>query len=175
MKKIFAFAGSNSSKSINHQLISYVGTLLPHVEVLRLIDYDFPMYGQDAENNHGFPTAIMELLDKLKAAEVVIVSCPEHNGSTPAYFKSILDWLSRTRVKYLENTRLIILSASPGGGAAKKGAEAAEKVFNYAKPAAVSHFHFPKFYDNFSETEVRITNTALDEQLKAVLRQIEVE
>ena len=47
MKKIIAFAGSNSKASINKQLATYVAGQIQGTEakVLDLNDYELPLYG----------------------------------------------------------------------------------------------------------------------------------
>ena len=60
MKKILAFAGSNSKNSINKKLLNYVvGRIENHeVKVLELNDYEFPMFGVDHENEKGYPADV---------------------------------------------------------------------------------------------------------------------
>ena len=55
MKKIIAFAGSNSKKSINKELAIFVASLVHNleVEVLDLNDFQVPVYGVDDENEYG--------------------------------------------------------------------------------------------------------------------------
>ena len=68
MKKIIAFAGSNSSTSINHALVSHVASTIKNcdVTVLTLTDYPLPMYGQDIENKEGFSDAFSDFDKELK-------------------------------------------------------------------------------------------------------------
>ena len=66
--KILAFAGSNSSTSINHQLVTYAASLLNGHEttVYKMTRYPFPMYSEDAEKNEGFSNSIVELVGDIK-------------------------------------------------------------------------------------------------------------
>ena len=61
MKKIIAFAGSNSSTSINQALVSHLASTIENcdVTVLELTDYPLPMYGQEIKNN------ILEIKNKV--------------------------------------------------------------------------------------------------------------
>ena len=117
MKKIIAFAGSNSSKSINHQLILAVGELLTQVEVdvISLRDYEAPIYGVDLEESEGFPTSMTALFDKFSTADGFLVSTPEHNGFMPSVMKNTHDWLSRMGRKVYNDKPVVFLSTSPGG------------------------------------------------------------
>tara|TARA_R110002050_G_scaffold33007_2_gene84445 strand:+ start:28023 stop:28580 length:558 start_codon:yes stop_codon:yes gene_type:complete len=117
MKKIIAFAGSNSSKSINHQLILAVNKLMPNVEVevVSLRDYEAPVYGIDLEESEGFPATMTALFDKFSSADGFLVSTPEHNGFMPAVMKNTHDWLSRMGRKVYNEKPVVFLSTSPGG------------------------------------------------------------
>jgi NAD(P)H-dependent FMN reductase len=92
--KTIAFAGSNSSTSINHQLVSYAVKLVEDSEVIKLTDYNAPMYSQDLEKSEGIPQVIKDLNDKLSEANKLVISVCEHNGNISAFFKNILEWLS---------------------------------------------------------------------------------
>lgn len=173
MKKIIAFSGSNSSQSINQALIDYVADQVSGVEVIRLTDFEVPMYGIDLEKGSGIPEGINDLMAKLMEADAVIVSTPEHNSLMPAFFKNILDWLSRTGVKYLDGKPTVILSAAPGNGAAKNAATYVEKILGYAGANTVGRFNLPRFGENFDLGQKQIVNGDLDAALKAELAKIE--
>ncbi len=93
--KIIAFAGSNSSQSINHALLSYIAMKNNHIELIRLSDYDVPMYSIDIEQADGIPQATQSLNEKLQTADRLIIGVAEHNGNVSAFFKNHIDWLSR--------------------------------------------------------------------------------
>lgn len=123
MKKIIAFSGSNSSQSIHQAFIHYAVGLIDceeiEIEVLDLRDFDAPIYGIDLEQRSGIPNQIQKLKDKLDSAHAYIIASPEYNGMMPAFFKNIIDWLSRIDQKIFNNKDVVLLSASPGanGGA----------------------------------------------------------
>lgn len=123
MKRIIAFSGSNSSQSINQAFIHYTAGLIDcdgiDIEILNLRNIDVPIYSIDLEQQTGIPNQIHELKEKLDNADGFIIASPEHNGSLPAFFKNIIDWLSRIDQKIFNNKDVVLLSASPGakGGA----------------------------------------------------------
>jgi NAD(P)H-dependent FMN reductase len=123
MKKIIAFAGSNSSTSINHQLLKGVVKHLGQVEynLIKLVDFPLPMYGEDIEREQGYPGSLAKLLEQIKSADGLIISVNEHNGVVSAYFKNVLDWLSRIEYKFLDGKKVLLLSTSNG----KRGARSA--------------------------------------------------
>ena len=118
--KIIAFAGSNSQNSINSQLITKTASLLVDfdVEILDLRNFDAPIYS-DLIEKQGIPVSILALREKLDNADAFVVSTPEHNGFTSAFFKNILDWLSRIDRKTFGDKPVLFMSASPGGRAGK--------------------------------------------------------
>ncbi|MGJ8732984.1 MAG: NADPH-dependent FMN reductase, partial [Cellulophaga sp.] len=56
MSTILAFAGSNSSTSINHKLATFTAGILGNndVTVLDMAKVTISMYSEDAEKNNGF-------------------------------------------------------------------------------------------------------------------------
>ena len=179
MKNIIAFSGSNSSTSINSSLIHYTSSLVDwaKVEIIDLREYNIPMFSEDLEKEIGSPDAVKKLANKLIAADAVIVSTPEHNGMPPAFFKNILDWLSRSaRVfldgqAYLENTPFLLMSAGPGKGGAGSSRALVKNMFKHAQADFVDEFQLGSFYDNFSDGQ--LTNEELVVQLNHSLKQLE--
>lgn len=117
MKQIIALAGSNSKSSINHAVLKHIKSTLKRedIEILDLSSLQIPMYGTDEEEINGFPKSILELNDIFKDAAGFILAVPEHNGSIPAFFKNILDWLSRVDRSIFYQKPTILISTSPGG------------------------------------------------------------
>ena len=169
MKKIIAFAGSNSTTSINKQLIKYTASQIEGVEVISLQDFEPSMYSADLEKELGTHPKIKELVSLIDQADGIIVSTPEHNSMPPAFFKNILDWLSRTGAtyldgkKYLQDKPVLMMSASPGKGGAQGAQDLVAKMLGHGGGDIVAKFTFRGFYDNFQNNEV------VDEQVKAEL------
>jgi len=167
MASILALAGSNSSTSVNFKLVKYTTSLINDhdVELLNMASITFPMYSEDREKQLGFPEALVKLKEKIEKADALIISVNEHNSGPSAYFKNVLDWLSRAERSYLENTQVFLMSASPG----KRGAISAKEYVLNALPrvggTVVATFSLPSFYTNFSEeqgildTELRKAHT----------------
>lgn len=65
--KIIAFAGSNSSTSINKQLVTYASSLLneDQIEILDLDDYTIPTFDIDIEKAQGFSDEVKRFYHKL--------------------------------------------------------------------------------------------------------------
>ena len=117
MKKVLAFAGSNSKTSINKQLAIYASGLLENAEVsvLDLNDYELPIYGIDHEMAHGIPQAAHDFLEEIRTSNGIVLALAEHNGAYATVFKNIFDWVSRIDNKLWSNVPMLLMAASPGG------------------------------------------------------------
>lgn len=150
--KTLAFAGLNSSKSINQKLITYAAELINSTEIIYLTDYSIPMYSMDHEEEYGIPEGVKQLNDKLDMADHIIISVCEHNGNMSAFFKNIMDWLSRHDSKFLKATKVTLFSTSPGIGGGASALAAAEKMLTYFGAEIHSTQSIASFYQNYGET-----------------------
>ncbi|GGD10601.1 NADPH-dependent FMN reductase [Hyunsoonleella pacifica] len=166
MKKIIAFAGTNSKTSINKQLAIYASSLVEDVavDVLDLNDFELPIYGIDLENEKGIPDNAKTFLEHIKSSDGIILSLAEHNGAYATVFKNIFDWMSRIDGKLWSEKPMLLMATSPGGRGGATVLEVAKGRFPFMGGNIVADFSFPSFFDNFSEG--KITNEDLDKQLK---------
>lgn len=165
MKKVIAFAGSNSIKSINKQLVIYASTLTNNTEVtiLDLNDFDLPLYGIDYEIKHGIPDNAHKFLEHIKSSDGIILSLAEHNGAYATVFKNIFDWMSRIDGKLWSDKPMLLMATSPGARGGATVLEIAKGRFPYMGGNVISQFSLPSFNDNFSDGA--ITNKELNIQL----------
>ena len=165
MKKIIAFAGSNSKNSINKQLITYASSMMVEadVNILDLNDYDLPIYSIDIENEQGFPEAAKTVLQMIQTSDGIILSLAEHNGAYAAVFKNLMDWLSRIDKNVWANKPMLLMATSPGARGGRFVLDMAESRFPILGAHLVEVFSLPSFYDNFSEGQ--ITNSSLNQAL----------
>lgn len=168
--KILAFAASNSQKSINKQLATYAASLIKpaEVEILDLNDYELPLFSQDREAVLGQPELAKAFLAKIAAADALIISFAEHNGSYCAAYKNLFDWCSRI-TKVFQNKPVVLLATSPGpGGAASVLASAVGSApyFNAVVKASLS---VPSFYDNFDMALGQLKNDDLTAKLQTAV------
>ncbi len=170
MKKILAFAGSNSSNSINQIFVKYVASQVTEhdVKVLQLVNYPLPMYSQDEEAK-GFNGMLLGLKQEISEVDALIISLNEHNGSFSAFFKNIIDWLSRLDREFLKNKKILLMSTSPGKRGGLAALEFGKKVLPRFGAEIIQSFSFPLFYDNFSEENLEVTNDILAIGLKEVI------
>jgi len=168
--KILAFAGSNSSESINHQLILFLVNQINELEteIIRLTAFNIPLYGIDIEKSEGIPKGAIDLYNKIQEAEGIIISVAEHNGNVTAFFKSVFDWLSRYNRSFLEGKKIMLLSTSPG---AKGGASAlalTQKALSYFKGELVTSYSLGNFHKIFKDD--RITDEVIEGKLTELIR-----
>ena len=170
MKKIVAFAGSNSTSSINKQLVEYATRQLSDVEVnlLDLNDYELPIYSTQLEKQSGHPQNAVVFLNMMREADGFIISLAEHNGAYTSVFKNLFDWLSRVEQKLFFGKPLLLMATAPGprGGLSVLGI-AADR-FPRHNANLTGQFSLPSFNDNFSDG--KITNEALNSELNQHLQ-----
>ena len=167
MKKIVAFAGSNSKKSINKELAIFTARLVENVEVqvLDLNDYQMPIYGIDVENESGIPQKAQEFLKILHRADGIVLSLAEHNGNFASVFKNIYDWSSRIEKEVWNHTPMLLMATSPGARGGASVLSLAKNGFPYLGGNIVADFSLPSFYDNFKDGEV------VNQELSTVLKE----
>ncbi|CAM1347208.1 NADPH-dependent FMN reductase [Tenacibaculum insulae] len=156
MKKIIAFAGSNSQKSINKELVKYTSSLVDNVEtnVLDLNDFPLPIYGVDEESVNGIPENAQKFFELIQNTDGIILSLAEHNGNFTVAFKNMFDWVSRINQKLWNNTPMLLMATSPGGRGGASVLSIAKNGFAHMGGNVVADFSLPSFYDNFKETEI---------------------
>jgi len=172
MKRIMAFAGSNSSTSINQILVSYTANKITNhgINLIKLTDYPLPIYGEDLEKEKGYPEVLSDLLDEIRSHDALIISVNEHNGGISAFFKNVLDWLSRIEYKFLEGKKILLLSTSPGKRGAQSALEYTRGVLPRYNGEVVESLSFPSFAANFSVEENKVTNAELASGLDSVIQ-----
>jgi NAD(P)H-dependent FMN reductase len=173
--KIIAFAGSNSSKSINKMLATYAASLFENanVEVLDLKDYQSPLFGIDIENEIGEVDEAKLFLQKLKLADIFVISLAENNGNYSAAFKNIIDWCSRIERGFFHNKPMLLLATSPGKGGGKDVLEIAKSNLTRFDANIKAMFSLPSFEENFDEEKNIISNLELDRQLKEIVSEFQ--
>ena len=170
MAYILATAGSNSSTSINFQLVRYTTSLIEDREVnlLELAKTEFPMYGEDLEKARGIPGEISHLKTQIQTASGLILSVNEHNGNPSAFFKNILDWLSRDERSFFADRPVLLMSASGG----KRGAASSRGVVEQMIPRfggrVSATFSLPGYYENFDPESGIVDPDLAEEHQKAL-------
>ncbi|WP_350288373.1 NAD(P)H-dependent oxidoreductase [uncultured Croceitalea sp.] len=169
MAKILAFAGSNSSTSINYKLVKFTVSELDNhqVQLINMANFPFPMYSSDFETEHGYSNSLVELMKDINNAQGLILSVNEHNGNPSAYFKNVLDWLSRINRNFLDGTKVFLMATSPGKGGAKHALEVVSKMLPRFGAEIITDYSLPSFLENFDDG---IINSELKEKHQTALQ-----
>ena len=167
--KILAFAGSNSTTSINHALLEIVKADNPDldIDILDIRNLQAPIYSIDIEQTNGAPKVLKELVSKISEYDALILALPEHNGLPSAFFKNIIDWCSRINNKFLGEKQTLLLSTSPGSKGGANNLEKLEPLFKYWGAEIVGKYSVPFFND-----AVNTETSKISEDHKLALREL---
>lgn len=93
MLKLIGLVGTNSKRSTNRQLLQYMQKHFADQAAIELVEIkDIPLFNKPADKK--LPAIVMEIAEKIKAADGVIIGTPEYDHSIPASLMSALAWLS---------------------------------------------------------------------------------
>ena len=113
--RILAISGSLRAASYNTALLRAAAELAPEgveVELYQGLDR-LPHYNEDHDDDdpHG---EVQRLRDEIAAADAVLISTPEYNGSMPGHLKTAVDWASRPfkRGSALWGKPVVVIGAS---------------------------------------------------------------
>jgi len=160
--KIVAFAGSNSSQSINKKLVKHALSYLElnnEIYLLDLNEFEMPIFSIDREL-FGYPPQVYLFRQQFENCDCIVVSLAENNKTYSAALKNILDWCSRIDINIFKNKPMFLMSTSTGKHAGEQVMAAAKFFFPKAGATIIETFSLPSFENNFDES-VGITNPEL--------------
>lgn len=171
MKRVIAFAGSNSSQSINAKLVQYVlnGCSGVDKKLIHLTDFAIPIYNIDIEQASGIPIDVQLLKAEISRADGIIISVNEHNGTVSAFFKNIIDWLSRADRNFLEGKKVLLTSTSPGARGASSALAYVKGTLPRFGAIVVESFSFPSFQQHFNSETQEIIDPLLQIGIQEVI------
>jgi chromate reductase len=116
MSTIISICGSLRKASYNRLLMNGLQGLAPAgMSVKEAPSFaEFPLYNADIQISSGFPAAVNELANVIRAADGIIFCTPEYNFSLPGGLKNAIDWVSRLPNQPFAGKPIAIQSASPG-------------------------------------------------------------
>jgi chromate reductase, NAD(P)H dehydrogenase (quinone) len=173
--KILAIAGSNSETSINKLLVSYAASLIQNaeVEIIDMNQFEMPIYKHQREVENGVPQQAADFASKIDAADILLVSLSEHNGTYSTAFKNVFDWTSRIKDRAVWNEKpMLLMATAPGARGGLGVLEAAAKRFPLHGGNIVDTFTLPFFNDNFDKSAQKISNEEKDSELKEKIAKI---
>ncbi len=175
--KILAIPATNSRNGINRQIIAAAahlleGGLVPdaEVEILDLNDYEMPIFSVERQQSGGVPEAAQRFYEKIGAADAVIVSFAEHNGSYSVAWKNVYDWASRIDAGVYQGTKLALFATSPGARGGVGVLENATASAPFFGAELVGSLSIPSFGQNFDSDTGEISEPELRAQFEKILR-----
>ncbi len=168
--RVLAFGASAARQSINKTFAHYTAQQLgaSSLNLFDLSSLDLPLYTVDVEREKGIPQAVKDFYAEIAAADLLLISLAEHNGTYTTAFKNLFDWLSRHQSKNFADKPMLLLSTSPGGRGGKGVMEAALVRFPIHGGRIVASFSLPNFGTNFS-LEAGVTDAALAAEYAAAI------
>ena len=154
--KLLALAASNSPQSINKQLLAYAAGLSQYpASLIDLTRFDdTPIYSSARQQRDGFPPEIQELFELIQAHDGLLIASPEHNGSMPAVFKNVIDWLSRIEMKFLGGKPVLLMSTSPGPNGGSTNLKTLASLLPWWGAHLSGSYSLGKFYDNMVDGQL---------------------
>ena len=133
MTAILGISGSLRTDSLHTELLRLAAEELPGTSRLEIWGglREIPPY--DADDESDIPAAVQDLVEALEAADAVVFSSPEYNGSVPGQLKNAIDWVSRKAVGLpLRGNPVLVIGGSPGQFGALWGHADLRKVLGVA-------------------------------------------
>jgi chromate reductase len=113
--RVLAVSGSLRERSFNTSLLRAALEATPEGVELELWEGigELPLYDEDLEADA--PESVRRLREDWAAADAILFSTPEYNGSVPGGLKNAIDWASRPRLQaVLRNKPVAVVGASTG-------------------------------------------------------------
>lgn len=175
--KILAFAGSNSSTSINKKLVTHTASFFDNhsVEILDLNDYEMPLFSVDKIAKTGMPQLAVDFANKIDESDFLLISLAENNGAYTTAFKNIYDWISVIpERKAFGDKPVFVLAAAPGPRGGSSVLELAKNTLPHYGANVTETFSLPNFYENFND-ENGIINNSLTVEFKTKIESIKTD
>lgn len=178
---ILGIAGSLRNGSYNRAALRAAETLAPPGTRVEVFDIKgLPGFSQDDEANP--PAQVVELKQRIRSSDAVLLVTPEYNYSVPGVLKNAIDWASRP---YGDNAwdkkPVAIMGASIGAMGTARAQYHLRQMFVFLNMYAVNqpevmiaqaHKHFDE-QGNLTDEVAKKLIAQLLEQLVSLTRQLE--
>ncbi|MGP9791571.1 NADPH-dependent FMN reductase [Roseinatronobacter sp. NSM] len=112
--KLVGLCGALRAQSFNRKLLAQAARLFDGAEFTEG-DLRLPLFDEDLEAQ-GLPSEVIRLKDQIKAADAVVIACPEYNKAPSGVLKNALDWLSRGGAPWADKPVAIVSAAAGRAG-----------------------------------------------------------
>jgi chromate reductase, NAD(P)H dehydrogenase (quinone) len=176
--RILAVSGSLRADSHNTQLLRAAVQGAPEGIELELWEGlgDLPIYDQDLDDPDDVPASVRRLREEWAAADAILFSTPEYNGSIPGGLKNAIDWASRpVREAALTNKTVAVVGASTGQFGAMWAQADLRKVLGTAGARVVGdELPVTRAHEKFDRSG-RLLDAELYERLRLALETLAAE
>lgn len=158
--RILVFAASTREDSFHRKLARLAADALKKLGAeytyLDLRDYPMPIYDGDLEMSHGLPERAKAFKEIVRTHDAFVIASPEYNGSFSALLKNSIDWASRPEpgekpLEVFRGKRAVLLAASPGPGAGKRGLRHLRELLEMIGVKVVAQeLAVPKAFEGFT-------------------------
>lgn len=112
MKKLIGLVGSNSDSSTNRQLLQFMARHYGTEAEIELLEIkELPLFNKP--ENYTVLPEVQVMVDKIEAADGVIIATPEYDHAPPAALNNTLAWLSYGVYPFV-NKPVMVVGASYG-------------------------------------------------------------
>lgn len=172
--KVLTFSTSNSKHSINKKLAFYAAQQINNADVslIDINDFEMPIYSEDREKEFGIPQLAHDFYNAIGAADSIVMSFAEYNGSYTSAYKNLFDWTSRIDMKVFQNKPVLMLSTSPGPSGAQSVLAAAQASAPYFAANVIGAISLPSFYENFDSERSVVTNETFNQNLLSAISKL---
>ncbi len=109
---ILGISGSLRKASYNTAALRAAQELVPGSTVITLADIsDIPLFNNDVLEK-GLPKSVVRIVEKIAAADSVLIATPEYNYSIPGVLKNAIDWISKAPDEPFRHKPVGIMGAS---------------------------------------------------------------
>ncbi len=115
--KLLAFSGSLRKNSYNRALLRVAQSVAPSTIEFETFDLaSLPMFNEDLREP-AYPAPVQEFIQKVSAADALLIATPEYDHFLPAALLSALEWLSddNNPTRALLNKPVAIMTVSTTG------------------------------------------------------------
>ena len=169
--KVLAVSGSLRRDSHNTQLLRAAVEAAPEGVEVELWEGlgDLPLYDQDLDTTEPVES-VRRLREEWSAADAILFSTPEYNGSVPGGLKNAIDWASRpVRESALTSQTVSVIGASTGQFGAMWAQADLRRILGTAGARVVGdELPVSRVHEKFDH-EGRLLDAELFERLRLVL------
>ncbi|MEV0807143.1 NADPH-dependent FMN reductase [Micromonospora sp. NPDC050200] len=172
-RTVLAISGSLREASFNTALIRAAQRLAPAgLTIEQYTDLGaIPPFNEDVEAQP--PAAVVDLRERIAAADALLVATPEYNYGVPGVLKNALDWASRPSfpitswVSPLAHKPIAIVGAAPTGMGTVRAQLQLRQLFLWTDSAVVTK---PEIIVTNAHEKLAADGTVKDETTENLLR-----